>query len=698
MRHTGLVSLLNRHGGGGAYLDHLPGCLLLLTCLLFASPVCGQSVDYTGFEQLFGEPVTTSATGKPQRMSEVPANMEIITADDIRRSGADNIPDILQFVAGITVRRYGFAAVDVGIRGYNETSNPRLLVLLNGQQVYLDDLGRTQWYTLPVTLEEIRQIEIVKGPNTALFGFNAVSGVINIITYDPSQESVNSATLRGGTQGYVSLSAVGTGRIADVGGVRVAADGFRAQEFAATDVAPGDLPFRASPERSSVSIDLRGLAAPNVQVFASGAAVDTRIWEATASPYYGTDFERTNWSRIGMAADTSLGLLGFSAYRNQLLYVFNGASEWENINDTVVVVQASDLVKLSADHTIRIGLDYRTNTATSSAVLAGKVGYEVYSGSMMWDWQLTPGLSLTNAIRYDHFVLNQQGSLIPEVGFPASAYAGRTINQPSFNSGLVWKATDQDTFRLLAARGLQLPSIYDLGLQDRQPPGPDGQSYLFLGNPGVSAASVNSVEVDWDRALPALNSTLRTAVFAQRTDNILINPYETTASGDGVLLGGVEEQRAVAANVGYSSAVGTEIGLRGHAPSGFRWNASYSFISITDHLAINQNGIFSPQNFQQGTPTHVVVLGGGYTFGRWEFDAQSRWQSWFLDYRANPDNVTLQPLKVGNYILADARVGFRLTDNVTIALSAQQFNMSQLLVSAGPPIERRIFLSLTIHL
>ncbi len=94
--------------------------------------------------------------------------------------------------------------------------------------------------------------------------------MINIITYDPSQESVNVATLRGGTQGYMSLSAVGTGRIADIGGVRVAADGFRAQEFAATDVSPSDLPFRASPERGSVSLDARVQATPNIQVFVSG--------------------------------------------------------------------------------------------------------------------------------------------------------------------------------------------------------------------------------------------------------------------------------------------------------------------------------------------------------------------------------------------------------------------------------------------
>src|SRR6185503_240308 len=98
---------------------------------------------------------------------------------------------------------------DVGIRGYNETSNPRLLVLLNGQQVYLDDLGRTQWYTLPVTIPEIKQIEVVRGPNTALLGFNAASGVINIVTYDPLHDApINVATTSIGTQDFASVSAV----------------------------------------------------------------------------------------------------------------------------------------------------------------------------------------------------------------------------------------------------------------------------------------------------------------------------------------------------------------------------------------------------------------------------------------------------------------------------------------------------------
>jgi hypothetical protein len=103
--------------GGGLAMGRRRGLLVAgLAWLLCAPPVRAQSVDYDGFEQLLGEPVTTTATGKIQRVSEVPANMEIITADDIRRSGADNLPDILQFVAGLSVRRYGFAAADVGIR------------------------------------------------------------------------------------------------------------------------------------------------------------------------------------------------------------------------------------------------------------------------------------------------------------------------------------------------------------------------------------------------------------------------------------------------------------------------------------------------------------------------------------------------------------------------------------------------------
>src|SRR5476649_2033145 len=114
-----------------------------------------QTIDYGSLEQLFGEPVTTSATGSPQKATEVPATMEIITADDIRRSGARDIPGVLKHVAGVDVLQWGTDNSDVGVRGYNQAYSPRLLVLVDGRQVYADFYGYTPWSTMPVELAAI---------------------------------------------------------------------------------------------------------------------------------------------------------------------------------------------------------------------------------------------------------------------------------------------------------------------------------------------------------------------------------------------------------------------------------------------------------------------------------------------------------------------------------------------------------------
>ena len=172
--------------------------VVCLTCL--PSPLHAQSIDYGSLEQLFKEPVTTSVDGSPQRASEVPATMEIITAEEIRRSGAKDIPSVLRHLGGIDTLEWGDDNIDVGIRGYDQAFSPRLLVLVDGRQVYADDYGYTPWSSVPVELGAIRQIEIVKGPNCALFGFNAVGGVINIVTYNPLYDKIDAAAATGGTQ------------------------------------------------------------------------------------------------------------------------------------------------------------------------------------------------------------------------------------------------------------------------------------------------------------------------------------------------------------------------------------------------------------------------------------------------------------------------------------------------------------------
>jgi iron complex outermembrane receptor protein len=103
-----------------------------------ASCAAAQGLDYGRLEELFAEPVTASATGKPQRVSDAPATIDIITAEQIRRSGASDIPGVLRQLPGIDVTRSSQNGQDVSLRGYTGPMTGRLLVLVDGRQIYND--------------------------------------------------------------------------------------------------------------------------------------------------------------------------------------------------------------------------------------------------------------------------------------------------------------------------------------------------------------------------------------------------------------------------------------------------------------------------------------------------------------------------------------------------------------------------------
>lgn len=670
--------------------------LLAGAALAMASAISvqAQEVDLGAAERLFGEPVTTSATGKPQRVSEVPVNMDIITQDDIRRSGATTIPDVLQWVAGVDVRRYGIADEEVGIRGYNQPYNPRLLVLVNGRQVYSDDYGHVSWPTIPVQLDEIRQIEVIKGPNSALYGFNAVGGVINIITYDPLHDRVNSATLRGGSQDYLGGSVVGTGKIGDDAGVRVSAGGFRAQDFAPGALAPADAINRAvSPRVGAFNLDARANIAPGVETFVEASMADTGFAEKNFFDVFDTQYSRTNSARVGINADTGLGLLSLSAYRNEQLLSLDAVTLASLVNwakEDVYVVQASDLLKFGADHTFRVGVEYRNNAVTAPGFLSGTAGYADYAANLMWDWAITPRLSLTNAVRIDDLALRYSGVPATGTGLTVADYNRTSFAVPSFNSGLVFRATELDTFRLTAARGVQLPSLVDFGVQ--VPPGIFGP-VIIAGNPDLRPSTVDNLEFDYDRTVPEANSTIRLALFAQQTRDVISVPSSATPA-----IGPTGLVLLMPSNIGNTNALGAELGLKGHSANGFRWSASYAFVETTNGTTLGIAPITTnPVDLAHAVPRNVITAGIGYSRGKLELDLMGRWQSSYLDLQSTGVAAFLQPVEIDNYITLNGRVGYRLTDNVTLALTAQQFNTSRLLQAAGPPIERRIIASLTAH-
>jgi iron complex outermembrane receptor protein len=148
-----------------------------------------------------GDWVVTAAK-KAQPISEAPAAVTVITEEDIRQSGAFSIPEILRVAAGLDVVTLTAFDSEVGIRGFGMNMNNKILVLIDGRTVYQEVFGCTVWEALPIELEDIERIEVVRGPVSALYGANAFSGVINIITKSPGEKGEVWASGGGGRYGH----------------------------------------------------------------------------------------------------------------------------------------------------------------------------------------------------------------------------------------------------------------------------------------------------------------------------------------------------------------------------------------------------------------------------------------------------------------------------------------------------------------
>jgi iron complex outermembrane recepter protein len=160
--------------------------LALALCLGPCPPVIGQQqkpddLASQTLEDLMNVEVT-SASKKEQRLSEVAAAIFVITQEDIRRSGATTIPDLLRMVPGLDVAQIDSNAWAISARGFNFQFANKLLVLIDGRAVYTPLFGAVYWDTQDVPLEDIDRIEVIQGPGGTIWGANAVNGVINIIT------------------------------------------------------------------------------------------------------------------------------------------------------------------------------------------------------------------------------------------------------------------------------------------------------------------------------------------------------------------------------------------------------------------------------------------------------------------------------------------------------------------------------------
>jgi iron complex outermembrane receptor protein len=149
----------------------------------------------------------TSASKKDQLIAETAAAIYVITADDIRRTNASTITEVLRQVPGIMVARQATGEWAISIRGFNDNHANKLLVLMDGRTLYSPLYAGVEWDVQDTMIEDIDRIEIIRGPGAAIWGANAVNGVINIITKDAADTRGGLVAYQGGRFERTSIGA-----------------------------------------------------------------------------------------------------------------------------------------------------------------------------------------------------------------------------------------------------------------------------------------------------------------------------------------------------------------------------------------------------------------------------------------------------------------------------------------------------------
>ena len=256
-------------------------------------------------------PAVSSVTRLSQARSETPAAVTVIDRDMIKASGARQIADLFRLVPGFQVAYPNGYKATVTYHGLSDEYSRRMQVLVDGRSIYSPLLGGVFWSQIPVAIEDIERIEVVRGPNAATYGANSFLGVINIITRHPSQDPGTFVKATGGVH-HIRDGLIRQGWTTNTSDVRLSL-GYRADNGFQNVVDNSHVPF------ASLRADFRPSTADTleVQLGASDASEQTGT-NTILNPDRITDtishFEQLRW-RHSLGAGEEFSAQFYHNYR-----------------------------------------------------------------------------------------------------------------------------------------------------------------------------------------------------------------------------------------------------------------------------------------------------------------------------------------------------------------------------------------------
>lgn len=397
------------------------------------SPVFEESPSFpvsNDLELLKEEETVSIASRYEQPISQAPSNVYVITDEDIRQSGATDIPTILRRIPGLEVMQMTGADFNVSARGGNQPFANKMLVMVDGRSIYLDVQGNVFWKSLPITLPEIKRIEVLKGPASAMYGFNAFDGVINIITKSPEEMKGTTLQFGGGEQGTISSAAVHAGTVGRLG-YRLSVGRDQTQQWRDGDA----LAFRA--HRFNVQTDYDLSSTSKLQV--SGGLVETNRYDGQVGEVTGNSIRPSfGYANVAYEQGEFLIRAWWSGYTDhatisplpQLTNFLrvtdrNGVSTNPFFGNTYNV-DVQHTLGLGSTNRLLYGVNYRHNSLSSPAI--DQFSRENRLGLFLQnEWRPTSAVTIVAGLRYDlHTQIN--GTWSPRLTILYQPVEGHTFH------------------------------------------------------------------------------------------------------------------------------------------------------------------------------------------------------------------------------------------------------------------------------
>ncbi len=469
----------------------------------------------------------TTASKKAQSLNAVAAAIFVVTAEDIKRTGAKNVPEALRMVPGVQVSRLGGQTYAVSVRGFNSYNSNKLLVLVDGRTIYSPYISGTYWEVTDMLMENIERIEVIRGPGGSLWGANAVDGIINIITKHSkdtqgglfitsagSLESNRLAFRYGGKIGD------GTYRVDGKAGVNKDAqlsDGARAGDGENLS----ELGFRADFDEKSKG---RFMFQGSENRFGLYEQTSAALPVAPYSTFFG-----------GMEMITASHILGrwehdeahgaqtaVQVYYNMLDYPFSYQGLSGYTWDLDIQHQMAEMKNQSI--TLGVGARYEINNT--------------WKGIAGWLYPADQRDTILSAFGQDEITINPKNHVTLGLKYEHNSVTGSEF-QP--NARYAYTPDENHTIWASVARAVRKPGQFDEGQVDvlsAAPPATQGglpTASVFYGNQGLTSEKLIANEIGY-RTKPMEHVLVDVAAYYNIYDNLLY--YAGGTPFTGTILGG----------------------------------------------------------------------------------------------------------------------------------------------------------------